>query len=109
VHFASGLPNLELAFISFLSNFLTYLLLTPTKKFSLPIVTRRDSKYTSEEHITETCDRTMAFSNPTIRGIYDFIRPDEKPVEDPKLMRETNFGSNAPQREMQEMEENRME
>jgi hypothetical protein len=51
----------------------------------------------------------MAFSNPTIRGIYDFIRPDEKPVEDPKPMRDTNFGSNAPRREMQEMEENRME
>jgi hypothetical protein len=56
--------------------------------------------------------RTMAFSNPTTREIYDFIRPGEKPVEDPKpvrTVRDANFGSNAPRRGMQEMEDDRME
>jgi hypothetical protein len=51
----------------------------------------------------------MAFSNPPIREIYNFIRPNKKPVEDPKLVRDTNFGSNTPRREMQEMEDDRME
>jgi hypothetical protein len=51
----------------------------------------------------------MAFANPTIREIYDSIRPGEKPVEDPKPVRDANFGSNAPRRGMQEMEDDSME
>lgn len=108
MHLTSGLPNRKLAFISFLSNFLTYLLLTPTIRFfpsQLLLDESTRAKSISLSHMT----RTMAFANPTIREIYDFIRPGEKPVEDPKPARDANFGSNAPRRRMQEMEDDRME
>jgi hypothetical protein len=51
----------------------------------------------------------MAFSNSTNREIYDFRRPDEKPVEVPRPVRDTNFSSNFPRREMKETEDAGME
>lgn len=39
----------------------------------------------------------------------NFMRPDEKPQPDPKPIRDTDFGSNPPRREMEEPWDERME
>lgn len=51
----------------------------------------------------------MALSEKKNQTMYDRMRPDEKPPPDPKPVRDTDFGSNPPRREMQDVGDNRME
>lgn len=51
----------------------------------------------------------MGSSEAENRTMYEPMRPDEKPPPDPKPVRDTDFGSNPPRREAQDVGDDRME